>query len=303
MAGAASARAEASPVSKRRTPRAKLVRILSMQGLFPCGRRVRLPPSGGSRMRILRLSLLLALAFPAAAQAEDATIVMRNVPLAGERAPGAAQATRPLQPRRPPLARARLGAVPDALARRSLERLGGRSSRSGGPAGQRHRASARRAGSWRVGNPWWVGPSDRIEYRLRGRVTKLRAFFVWSPTPGVPGRTLQKAGAPAIVPRSGWNADEKIRRAPPSYRSRSAARARAPHGRRERLHGRSVAGDRPCDPALPREGKRLERHRLQLPRRPLRPGLRGALRRYRAERRRRPRRGVQHRLGRRLAAR
>ena len=48
-------------------------------------------------------------------------------------------------------------------------------------------------------------------------MTKLRAFFVWSPTPGVPARTLQKAGAPPIVPRSGWNADEKIRRAAPSF--------------------------------------------------------------------------------------
>ena len=37
-------------------------------------------------MRILRLAILLALAFPAAALAEDATIVSRNVPLAGERA-------------------------------------------------------------------------------------------------------------------------------------------------------------------------------------------------------------------------
>ena len=26
-----------------------------------------------------------------------------------------------------------------------------------------------RAASWRLGNPWWVGPSDRIEYRLRGK--------------------------------------------------------------------------------------------------------------------------------------
>ena len=140
-----------------------------MQGLFPCGRRVRLPPSGGSRMRILRLALLLALAFPAAAQAEDATIVMRTVPLAGERALASREATRPLQPRRAPLARAGLGAVPDALARRSLERLGGCSSRGRGPARQRHRASAARSGSWRLGNPWWVGPSDRIEYRLRGQ--------------------------------------------------------------------------------------------------------------------------------------
>ena len=76
-----------------------------------------------------------------------------------------------------------------------------------------------RLGSWRLGNPWWVGPSDRIEYRLRGKVTRLRAYFVWSPPAGVPARTLQKAGSPAIVPRSGWNADEKIRRNTPAYAS------------------------------------------------------------------------------------
>ncbi len=74
-----------------------------------------------------------------------------------------------------------------------------------------------RLASWRLGNPWWVGPSDRIEYRLRGKVTRLRAYFVWSPPAGVPARTLQKAGSPAIVPRSGWNADETIRRSTPSF--------------------------------------------------------------------------------------
>ena len=51
-----------------------------------------------------------------------------------------------------------------------------------------------RLASWRLGNPWWVGPSDRIEYRPRGKVTRLRAYFVWSPPAGVPARTLQKAG-------------------------------------------------------------------------------------------------------------
>ena len=33
----------------------------------------------------------------------------------------------------------------------------------------------------------------------------------------MPARTLQQAEAPAIVPRRGWNADEKIRRAGPSF--------------------------------------------------------------------------------------
>ena len=78
-------------------------------------------------------------------------------------------------------------------------------------------AERMRTRSWRVGAPWWVGPSNRIEYRLRGRVERLRAYFVWSSPDSVPGRTLQKAGSPPIMPRSGWRADESIRRAGPYY--------------------------------------------------------------------------------------
>jgi len=167
-------------------------------------------------MRILRLSLLLALAFPAAAGAEDATIVSRNVPLGGERALALTN----------PSARFNLVGLhwrgPGSVQFRTRS-LSGRWSawKAAAPEAEDRPDAATgeraRSGSWRLGNPWWVGPSDRIEYRLRGKVTKLRAFFVWSPSPGVPGRTLQRAGAPAIVPRSGWNADEKIRRAAPSF--------------------------------------------------------------------------------------
>src|SRR5919202_3052839 len=32
-------------------------------------------------------------------------------------------------------------------------------------------AEGRATRGWRLGNPYWVGPSDRIAYRLRGRVT------------------------------------------------------------------------------------------------------------------------------------
>ena len=37
------------------------------------------------------------------------------------------------------------------------------------------------ARGWHLGNPYWTGSSDRIEYRLRGRVERLRAYFVRSP--------------------------------------------------------------------------------------------------------------------------
>jgi N-acetylmuramoyl-L-alanine amidase-like protein len=76
----------------------------------------------------------------------------------------------------------------------------------------------RRAG-WRLGNPYWTGPSDRIEYRLRGEVRRLRAHFVWSSPEPPPARASAAAGAPAVVPRLSWGANESIKRAPPSYSS------------------------------------------------------------------------------------
>ena len=207
-----------------------------MQGLFPCGRRVRLPPSGGSRMRILRL------AHPARARLSRRCAGGGRDDRDAER-PARRASARSRRASRPPASTssASTGAGPARCSSgRARSPVAGAPGRSRLPRPRtsptRARPSARASGSWRLGNPWWVGPSDRIEYRLRGQVTKLRAFFVWSPSPGVPGRTLQKAGAPAIVPRSGWNADEKIRRGAAVVRARSAPRARAPHGRRERLH-------------------------------------------------------------------
>ncbi|MEX2613902.1 MAG: N-acetylmuramoyl-L-alanine amidase, partial [Gaiellaceae bacterium] len=73
-----------------------------------------------------------------------------------------------------------------------------------------------RAG-WRIGNPWWVGPSDRIETRAIGRVTRVRAHLVWSPETRVPYRVPAATGEPSIVPRLSWGADESIRRAPPTF--------------------------------------------------------------------------------------
>ena len=160
----------------------------------------------------------LALALPGPALAQEATIVSRDVPLAGERT--LATASTP----------ARFNLVglhwrgPGSVQFRTRLASGRWSSWQDAAPEAEDRpdvgtAERARAGAWRLGNPWWVGPSDRIEYRLRGSVRRLRAWFVWSPDSGVPARTLQRAGAPSIVPRKGWNADEKIRRAGPSYAS------------------------------------------------------------------------------------
>src|ERR671919_204068 len=70
---------------------------------------------------------------------------------------------------------------------------------------------------WRIGNPWWVGPSNRIETRTVGRASRVRAYLVWSPEVGVPYRVPAATVAPPIVPRLSWGADESIRRNQPSY--------------------------------------------------------------------------------------
>ena len=76
---------------------------------------------------------------------------------------------------------------------------------------------ARGRRSWRVGEPQWTGASDAIQYRALGRVSRVRAFFVRSPQLPVGGKRPELAGAPPIITRADWHADESIRRAPPYY--------------------------------------------------------------------------------------
>ena len=78
-------------------------------------------------------------------------------------------------------------------------------------------AEARAAQGWHVGNPYWTGPSDRIEYRLHGKVQRLRAYFVRSPEVRIPLRRISMTGSPPLIGREAWGANEAIRRAPPSY--------------------------------------------------------------------------------------
>ncbi|HET7743755.1 MAG TPA: N-acetylmuramoyl-L-alanine amidase [Gaiellaceae bacterium] len=80
-------------------------------------------------------------------------------------------------------------------------------------------AEGRATAGWRIGNPFWVGDSDRIETRTVGRVSRIRAYLVWSPVTRVPYRAPAQAGMPPIVLRQAWGADESIRRAPPQYAS------------------------------------------------------------------------------------
>jgi flagellar hook assembly protein FlgD len=73
---------------------------------------------------------------------------------------------------------------------------------------------------WKLGNAYWTGPANSIQYRLGGEVTRLRAFFIWSDPDDRPVRAPARAGQPAIISRAQWGADESIVRAAPSYADR-----------------------------------------------------------------------------------
>jgi N-acetylmuramoyl-L-alanine amidase-like protein len=155
---------------------------------------------------------LAALVFPAVAHAEDARIATVDVPLHGERAVATAR------PSVFNLVGVRWrGSGTVAFRTRST---------SGGWSGWRAAApesedlpdvgssEADAASGWRVGNPWWVGAANAIQYRLRGEVRALRASFVWSATRAVPSRKLSITGSPVLVTRAGWRANESITGAP-----------------------------------------------------------------------------------------
>jgi hypothetical protein len=169
----------------------------------------------GFDLKRVCVAVLVVLAFPGVAHAGAASLVVREVPLHGERALAAAASPRfdlvGLHWRGP-------GSV--SFSTRSVA---GRWSAWLAAAPEAEDApdalssEAAREASWRLGSPYWTGPADGIRYRLRGRVIRLRAYFVRSSAVAVPPRTLSIAGSPLIVPRLGWSANERIRRAPPKY--------------------------------------------------------------------------------------
>jgi len=79
-------------------------------------------------------------------------------------------------------------------------------------------ATSRRG--WKLGNPYWTDASGAIEYRVRGNVRRLRAFFIQSGPDSTALRVAARAGQPAIIRRNQWGADESIVRAAPYYASR-----------------------------------------------------------------------------------
>ena len=166
-------------------------------------------------MRLLRAALLLLVLTPGSAWAAGPTIVSRDVPLGGGRALAFAA------PKRFHLVGLHWQGTGTVAFR--TRAVGGRWTRWRGAAPEREdrpdagTAEAARSARWRVGNPYWVGDSDGIEYRVRGHVRRLRAHFVSSPASAIPLRAVSIAGSPAVLRRVSWGANEATRRSRPVF--------------------------------------------------------------------------------------
>jgi N-acetylmuramoyl-L-alanine amidase len=161
-------------------------------------------------MKLLRAALVLFFAAPGAAVASPASLLARDLP-------------------------ARSGVSVEAPQRFDLVGLhwqgsGGIRFRTRSESGRwsawraaapesddlpdQNTAESRRSRGWHLGSPYWVGASDRIQYRLSGSVRRVRAFFVHSALQArTPPRAQPfEANAPAIITRQQWGAIESIRR-------------------------------------------------------------------------------------------
>jgi hypothetical protein len=159
-------------------------------------------------VKIALVAVVAFLAAPAVAHGE-VSLTMREVPLHGERTLAAAQPQRfnmvGLHWR---------GAGSVEFRTRST---GGRWSAWQPAAPEADDLPDNPARGWRLGNPYWVGASDRIAYRLHGDVTRLRAYFIDSSDERIPLRRFSMTGSPPLISRTAWGANEAIRRAAPSY--------------------------------------------------------------------------------------
>ena len=191
----------------------------------------------------------------------------------------------PLRPDRLPLARPRGRPVPDAKRLRPLEQLDGRGHR---------RQPGRPLVPRQSGVDRCVGPGRVPRRRLGAPAARLLRLEPGRGDPATEGLDRRLAGDHPAARLAGRR--EREARAA-CVRARPSLRGHPPHRRHERLPAGPVGRDRPWHRALPRQGERMERHRLQLPRRQVRPGLRRSLRRDQPERRRRSRGGVQPGLG------
>ena len=238
------------------------------------------------------LIALAARRFPAAARAGDVTMVARDVPLG----------PRSLQAAAPPIRFNMLGLHwqgPGTVAYRTRSLAGSWSAwrladadtgpdpslgRVRIPAGTTATSTGRRR-------------ANGVQFRTRGPCHAAARLLplVASRRGGRARATLSVAGSPSIVPRVSWEADEKIIAREAALRARPCKLAVVHHtaGTNRYTPAQAAAIVRGIE-VYHVKGERLERHRLQLPRRPLRHRLRGPRRRDRRQRDRRARARVQH---------
>ena len=258
----------------------------------PCGLRAKLvwhPRTGSLDESSCVAAVVLALAAPrhapppGRALASRATLARRAAPARG----------RPLRPRRRSTGAAGQRALPDALARRPLERAGARPRprRTTCPT-----AAPRAARGLAARQP----VLDRRRRRAPGAQAsagrpRARLLRPQRRSSVAPARQPRWPSTPTIVTRASGartsRSAARRRATPTASTSRSSTTRPARTPTRASQSASIVRGDR----GLPRRGQRLERHRLQLPRRQVRPGLRRPVRRHDADRDRRARGGVQHR--------
>src|SRR5437588_10540040 len=155
---------------------------------------------------VLSLVALAALVLPSVAHAGDVAMRVQDVPL---EARSLAAAVRPMHFNMLAVHWTGSGAVSYRVHRlhgswRAWVTADADVAPDGG-TGRRH-----------AGNLDWTGASDLIEFRPQGDVRRLRAFELWSRVT-TPVRRTSGTGTPAIVPRSGWAANEEIVRARPSF--------------------------------------------------------------------------------------
>ncbi|HLM93734.1 MAG TPA: peptidoglycan recognition protein [Gaiellaceae bacterium] len=167
------------------------------------------------------LAFVIALAVPAVAHGAD-RFVVRDEPVS---------ATGQLRARQAPLEFNLIGLHwkgPGSVSFRTFSQAGRWSAWREAAAEAEDSPDARSAEDvaargWTLGSPYWTGPATSIQYRLGGRVSKLRAYFLRSdPHAGkalLPGRVAARASQPTIIRRAAWGADESIVRANPYYAS------------------------------------------------------------------------------------
>ena len=97
----------------------------------------------------------------------------------------------------------------------ALERVARRGARGRSrPTRARDELRARAGGS---GTRTGRGRRTGSQVRTSGRVTRVRAYYVWSPVKAEPRRAVSIADSPLILSRASWGANERIRRGRPRY--------------------------------------------------------------------------------------